>query len=84
MGEAETHLAVQGQVDLTETRRTWRKFERFGRDDEADDPLGRDGRDPGNLADGRPIPGELGRQPTPITVNAQTNINEVNPSLRIR
>ena len=56
------------------TRPTWPRPER----------LGRDSRDQGNLADGRPIPGELGRRPTPITVNAQTKVSEVNPSLRIR
>jgi len=84
MGEAETHLAARGRVYLTEIRGTWRRLERFGLDDEIDDPLGRDDRDHGNLADGRPILGELGRRPTPITVNAQTKISEVNPSLRIR
>jgi len=31
-----------------------------------------------------PYQGELGRRPTPITINAQTKISEVNPSLRIR
>jgi len=65
MGEAETHLAARDRVYLTEIRETWRRLERFGRDD----------RDHGNLADGRPILGELGRRPTPITVNAQTKIS---------
>ena len=98
MDEAETHLAARGRVYLTETKETWRRLERFGRDDEADDPLGRDlrrlgrdlrrlgrnDRDYGNLADGNPYRGELGRRPTPIIVNAQTKISEVNSSLRIR
>jgi len=60
------------------------------RDDEADDlpdrgfrRPGQDDRVQGNLADGRPIPGGLGRRPTPITVNAQTKISKVNPSLRL-
>jgi len=98
MGEAETHLAARDRVYLTETRGTWLRLERFGRDDEAGDPLGRglrrlgrdlrrlgrDSRDQGNLADGRPILGELGRRPTPVTINAQTKICKANPSLRIR
>ena len=64
MDEAETHLANRGRVYLTETKETWRRLEIFGRDDEADDPLGRDlrrlgrnDRDYGNLADGGPILG---------------------------
>jgi len=71
MGEAEIHLTARGRVYLTDTKGTWRRLEKFGRDDEADNPLGRDfrrlgrdlrrlgrnDRDHGNLADGRPIPG---------------------------
>ena len=64
MGEVDTHLAARGCVYLAETRGTWRRLERFGRDDEADDSLGRDfrrlgrdDRDHGNLADGRPYQG---------------------------
>ena len=91
MGEAGTHLAARGRVYLTDTWETWLRLKNFGREDEADDPLGRDlrrsgrdGRDHKDLADGRPIPWELGRWPNPITINAQTEISEVNPSSRIR
>ena len=56
---------------------------------EADDPPSRDlrrpsrdDRDQRNLADDRLIPGELGRRPTMITVNAQTKVSKVNPSLK--
>jgi len=36
----ETHLVAQDLVYLTETKGTWPRPERFGRDDEADGPLG--------------------------------------------
>jgi len=100
--EAEVHLTARGRAYLTETRGTWLRLKRCGRDDEADDPpgqdlrsLGRDlirlgqdlrrlGRDHWDLVDDRPLPWELGRRPTPTTVNAQTKISEVNPSSTIR
>jgi len=98
MGEADLRSPCPRPTWLAETwstwprpREGWPRPERLDRDDEADylpgrdlRRPGRDDRDQGNLADGRPIPGELGRRPTPITVNAQTKISEVNPSLRIR
>ena len=65
MGEAGIHLAARGQAYLTETCETWLSLKRFGREDEADNPFGRDlrrpnrdGRDHEDLADGRPIPWE--------------------------
>jgi len=84
IGEAETYLAARDRVYPTETRGTWLSLERSGQDDEADDSLGGDDRDHGKLTDGRPIPWEIGRWPTPVTVNAQTKTSEVNLSLIIR
>jgi len=46
--------------------------------------LGRDDRDHSNMTDCWPVPWWFDRGPTPITVNAQTKISEVNLSLRIR
>jgi len=85
MGEVGTHLDARGRVHLAETRGTWLRLEKFGR--MTSDPLGRDlrklgrgGKDHKDLADGRPIPWELGRRPNPIKINAQTEISEANPS----
>ena len=41
-------------------------------------------KDHRDLADGGPAPWEFGRWPNPITINAQTEISEANPSSRIR
>ena len=41
-------------------------------------------KDHKDLADDRPAPWEFGRWANPITINAQTEISEANPSSRIR
>jgi len=88
MGEAGTHLVARGRVYLTDTWGTWPRFKNFDREDEADNPLGRVlrrlGRDHKDLAGGRPTPWELDRWLKPITIIAQTEISETNPSSRIR
>ena len=88
MGEVETHLAARGRVYPTDTWRTWPRLKNFDREDETDDPLGRVlrrlGRDHKDLVGGRLMPWELNRWPKHITIIAQTEISEANPSSRIR
>jgi len=83
----ETHMVARDLIYMTETREPWPRPKRLGREDEAD---GLPDRDQENLAKTletwprRPRPWNPVRRPTHITVNAQTKVSEVNPSLRIR
>jgi len=83
----ETHLTARDLIYPTETREPWPRPNRLGREAEADGLLDRDQE---NLTETletwprRPRPWNPGRRPTHITVNAQTKVSEVNPSLRIR
>lgn len=99
----ETYLPVRDLVYLIETRETWPRPKRLGREDRDQGNLvetletwsirskpGLLDRDQGNLAETLETwprqlrPWNPGRRPTHITVNAQTKVSEVNPSLRIR
>jgi len=57
---------------------------RLGREAETLEDLTETVEDHRYLADGRPSQWEFGRWPNPITINAQTEISEANPSSRTR
>ena len=59
-------------------------FEDLCREAETLEGLAETAKDHRDLSDGRPAPWEFGRWPNPITINAQTEISEANPSSRIR